>query len=302
MIRTPDSADLIGGVAELHVTGVVVTGPDAADFHVDTDCTGSVIRPEGTCATRVRFRPSSTGQRMAQLTITDDADGSPHLVSLDGAGAVAPPVTIDPTVLDFGTVAVGAAGVSRTLTLTINGTAPVALSSLRLAGADRDHFRTTSTNCLGSALGPGATCTVEIAFRPHGMGDRNAQLIVEHDAIGSPQTVPLVGVGAGPAVSFDPPSLDFASQPLGSFSQAQEVMLRNVGNLPLSISVISATGDFQFATTCGVRIPAGGFCVIRVICRPMTVGPVSGTVVVIDDAPGSPHSFPLTGAASPPGG
>jgi hypothetical protein len=281
---------------------VAVTGPDAADFQLDTDCTGRTIRPEGTCATRVRFRPGSTGPRTAQLTITDDAAGSPHLVPLDGVGVVAPAVTVDPSVLDFGTVAVGAASVDRTATVTINGVAPVTLSSLRLTGVDRGDFRIAPTSCLGAALAPGSTCTVDVTFHPRGVGVRNAQLIVEHDATGSPQTVPLAGVGAGSAVSFDPSSLDFPPQPVGSFSQAQEVMLRNVGNVPLSITGTSVSGDFRIASTCGSQIPVGGFCAIRVICRPTTAGPVTGAVVVLDDAPGSPHSLPLTGTGNALGG
>jgi uncharacterized repeat protein (TIGR01451 family) len=290
------------GVADLHVSGVAVTGPDAADFQLDTDCTGRAIRPEGTCATRVRFRPNSTGPRTAQLAMTDDADGSPHLVSLDGVGVAAPPVTVDPSALDFGTVALGAASAGRTITLTINAAAPVTLSSVRPTGVDRGDFRIAPTSCLGAALAPGATCTIDVAFQPRGVGARNAQLIVEHDAMGSPQEVPLAGVGAGSAVSFDPHSLAFPPQPVGSFSQAQEVMLRNVGNIPLSIVNISVRGDFQIASTCGSHVPAGGFCAIRVICRPMTAGPVTGTVVVLDDAPGSPHSLPLTGTGGAPGG
>jgi hypothetical protein len=109
-----------------------------------------------------------------------------------------------------------------------------------------------------------------------------------------------VGANSAPAVSISPESLQFATQEVGSSSQPQLALLRNMGSSALSISSISTIGDFAESDNCGTSVFAAGSCTLSVIFTPTASGSRSGSVVIQDDAAGSPHTVSLSGGGSGP--
>jgi hypothetical protein len=99
------------------------------------------------------------------------------------------------------------------------------------------------------------------------------------------------------AVTFAPSSLQYASQMIGTASQPQTVVVRNIGSAPLSISSITATGDFSETENCGTSLSAAGSCTLSIIFTPNAPGSRLGTIVIADDAAGAPHSISLSGSA-----
>jgi len=83
------------GTRALAVSGLGITGSNASDFSSISTC-GSSLAAGTTCAISITFTPSAAGSRTAALSISDNASGSPHTVSLSGAG-VAPPVLPPPS-------------------------------------------------------------------------------------------------------------------------------------------------------------------------------------------------------------
>jgi hypothetical protein len=76
-----------GGTGSVTVTNVQITGTNAADYTlVSTTCINATLTPTGTCLATVRFNPLAIGSRTANLTVTDTANGSQHLVPLRGTG------------------------------------------------------------------------------------------------------------------------------------------------------------------------------------------------------------------------
>jgi len=69
------------GQAALNVTGINVTG----DFGASTTC-GFEIAVEASCTIAVTFTPKSPRKKLGTLAISDNAPGSPHLISLTGVG------------------------------------------------------------------------------------------------------------------------------------------------------------------------------------------------------------------------
>jgi hypothetical protein len=75
------------GTATLFITSVTITGTNSGDFTlVSTTCNGASLSTVGTCTATVRFNPLAVGVRTANLTVTDNANGSQHLVPLRGTG------------------------------------------------------------------------------------------------------------------------------------------------------------------------------------------------------------------------
>ena len=107
-----------------------------------------------------------------------------------------------------------------------------------------------------------------------------------------------MGVASAPAVALSPASLLYASQAVGSSSQPQTVLLRDMGSSPLSISSITSSGDFAETDNCGTIVPAAASCTFSVTFTPTAVGFRSGSILIQDDAAGSPHVINLSGSGS----
>ena len=71
------------GGATLNVSGVGITGTDATQFAQTNNCT--VVAAGQTCTINLTINPTGTpGARSAAISVTDDASGSPHSVSITG--------------------------------------------------------------------------------------------------------------------------------------------------------------------------------------------------------------------------
>jgi hypothetical protein len=101
-------------------------------------------------------------------------------------------------------------------------------------------------------------------------------------------------------VSFSPNSLTFAPQTDGTTSAAQTVTLTNSGDAALTLTSITASGDFAVSQSCGASIAAGGTCALSVTFTPTAAGSRTGAVSVADNAIGSPQSILLTGTGVAP--
>jgi hypothetical protein len=71
------------GTTTLMVTGIAITGTDAADFAQTHSCASS-LAPGASCSISVTFKPTATGLRNAALSVSDNASRSPQTVSLCG--------------------------------------------------------------------------------------------------------------------------------------------------------------------------------------------------------------------------
>jgi hypothetical protein len=110
-----------------------------------------------------------------------------------------------------------------------------------------------------------------------------------------------IGPSAASAAALTPGSLQYALQAVGSTSQPQTVLLRNMGSSAMSISSIATTGDFAETDTCGTSVAAAGSCAVSATFTPSAPGALSGSIVIQDNAAGSPHIVNLSGSGSGPG-
>ena len=104
-----------------------------------------------------------------------------------------------------------------------------------------------------------------------------------------------ISAESAPSVAFSPATLQYASQTVGTISDPQLTLLRNMGSASLSISSISVTGDFAETDDCGTGVSAAGSCTFSVTFTPIGTGSRLGTIVIQDDAAGSPHVINLIG-------
>jgi hypothetical protein len=289
------------GAANLQINSVAVTGVNASDFIITAEsCDRNSVPPEGACEVSIRFNPSALGSQSAIIEFSSNAGGSPHQVALSGIGASLPALTLNPTSLNFDNQSVGTRSATLMLTLTNNGASPINIADVNMIGPNASDFAITTTTCRGASMLPGDSCVVSIAFSPAASGKRSASLMVNDNVSSSPHIVPLEGTGLGPVLNWDPPSLIFPPQPVGSFSQRQQAYLKNTGNAMLTVSNITISSDFKYRPLGGMNVAAGGFLPIDIICSPTTSGLRSGELVVASNAPGSPHRLALSGTGQVP--
>jgi hypothetical protein len=87
----------------------------------------------------------------------------------------------------------------------------------------------------------------------------------------------------GSTVTVNPTSLTFAGQLLGTTSSAQTVTLSNSSSNSVSITSITASGDFAETDNCTTSpLPGNSSCPITVTFTPTAVGTRTGTLTVID--------------------
>jgi hypothetical protein len=278
------------------ISSISLTGTNAVDFAESNTC-GTSVAAGANCTISVTFTPSAEGSRIATLTITDNASGSPQTVALSGSGVAPgtplPMLTLSATNLTFSSQTDGTTSAAQTVTMTNSGQATLTLNSIAASG---DYAQTN--NC-GSSVAPGANCTISVTFTPSAAGSRTGTLTITDNASGSPQAVTLSGTGvATPGVTLSPTSLTFASQTDGTTSATQTVTLTNSGTAALMITSIAASGDFAQTNTCGTSVATGANCTISVTFTPTASGNRTGALSITDSASGSPQSVALSGVGA----
>lgn len=178
------------GTLAVAINSTGLTGINAADFGQTNNC-GSSLAAGANCGLIVTFRPNQMGMRSASIKIVDSTLGSPHSVSLSGVGLTSGTnATLSTSILTFGNQGVGTTSPAQSLMLSNYGTTTLTIMSIA-ASAD---FGETDT-CSGSSLASGASCTINVTFKPSAAGSASGTLSITDDALSSPQIVLLGGTG-----------------------------------------------------------------------------------------------------------
>jgi hypothetical protein len=146
----------------------------------------------------VTFAPAEEGEHAATLTVRHGGAGPPAEVPLSGTAlpAPAPRAAVSPQALRFPDQGVGTRSAIATVTVANRGSARLELGEMRLEGRDAGDFRIVPGSCAGAPyLVPGSECTVGVRFNPSDAGDREARLVVPHNAAGGRETVAVSGTG-----------------------------------------------------------------------------------------------------------
>jgi len=199
----------------------------------------------------------------------------------------------------FGPEAVAHSGLPQKLVLANNGSDPITINNIYLAGANAGDFVQTS-NC--SKIGAGGTCGIFITFTPSESGVRKAMLAISGSDPASPHVIALTGSGRATVVRLSPTRVSFENQPVGTASSPKTVIVTNLAKRPLNLTAIgiagTGAGDFIQTNTCGTRIAAGATCKIKVRFTPTTVGNRKAILTIDDDGGASPQRIPLSGTGT----
>jgi hypothetical protein len=190
---------------------------------------------------------------------------------------------------------------SKPVTLTNTGDAPLQVSGVSINATGARNFVVDDDHCSGQTLAPGGQCIVEVLFLPTSTGAKAASLDFEDDAVDSPQSVTLAGVGQSPVIAVTPARLEFSPQTLGTESPPRSLTITNEGTVPLQVEGVATAGKggAEFAVVgngcAAAPVEPGHSCKVEVQFKPSNMGAASALVQIEDDAPGSPHVAVVSG-------
>jgi hypothetical protein len=201
MLNTASAAQVVT-VTNASASAVTVSSVVAAGDFAQTNNCSAVAPNGGSCNISVTFTPTTTGIRTGTVTITDNAQGSPQIVSLTGTGSAtaAPIATLSPTSLTFTAQQVGTSGAAQAVSLTNSGTTALTISSVIVTG------NYSQINNCPSSLPAGSACAISVTFTPTTSGVRTGTLTINDNATGGPQTVSLTGSGSDFGLASSPGS------------------------------------------------------------------------------------------------
>jgi FG-GAP-like repeat/Abnormal spindle-like microcephaly-assoc'd, ASPM-SPD-2-Hydin len=177
------------GSATLTISSTAITGADAGNYAESSSC-GASLAVNASCQVSVTFAPTAEGTRNAVLSISDNAPGSPQTVSLAGMTTPAPTLTLSPSSITFPGQYVGTSGLPLTVTATNAGNAPLTIGSVTTSSKDFGVL-----NACGGSLAAGSSCSIGVFFDPASSGSISGTFTIADNAGGSPQIVPLSGMG-----------------------------------------------------------------------------------------------------------
>lgn len=180
------------GTSTTTITGV--TAPAAPFTATSLPPAGTTLAAGASLSLPIRFAPTSTGDKNAQLVVTSSTGSV--TVPLTGTGVTgAPKLTITPTDLDFGSIPVG---MTVTKTFDINNTGNLLLT-LSKAAPPAAPFIVANPVSEGQQLSPDDTIRQSVTFTPTTAGQFSGTYqITGNDGTGA-HNVTMRGTATDPA-------------------------------------------------------------------------------------------------------
>lgn len=292
-----------------------VTNPDGLNFTATFAGLGAadVVRATQQGDTGVAWlgRNPAIGSEITQYEA--GLIGGPQAPCAAPAAAPDGDLELSPGFVDFPTrqaprVGFASTFVTRDVTVTSTGVAPLVLTGVAFAGlnpADFTWITTPATSCtLNTPIAVGSSCIIRVRFRPTAVGNRSAELQVFSNSFGNPMRATMHGIGAAAAEGYatvTPLLRDFPERARNT-QIARAITVRNNGEAPLTITTGAITGpdaeDFTItANTCNVAIAVNTTCTITVRFRPLAVGTHTAPLVLTPASSQAPVTVTLTGVS-----
>ena len=289
---TPDTTSSTIFTAATGSAGVTVSGsgtPTNVQVSVGTSPIGQVFTIDGVSFTSAQTLTWVVGSTHTLATTSPQISGGVQttFTAWSDAGAISHSVTAPATSTTYTANFSTAYLLMTTAAPTAGGTITPATGSYYPAGTvvsltatpTSGYNFTSWTGAVASASSASTTVTMT-----------------------GPQAVTAnFSIVTAPAITLNPAALSFTTV-LGTPSAVQTVQVTNHGTAALTISSVSITGASSFTQTnaCVGGLAVNATCMISVTFSPATATSYSASLLIADNATGSPQTIALTGTATAP--
>jgi hypothetical protein len=255
------------GGAQLHVTSVTITGPDAARFTISgLPGLPKTLNAAQSFPITITFNPTQKGKANATLNVVSDDPMNPTLATTIAGLAGDPQVALDIGTLIFGNERVGQMGATQDVNLTNSGFSDLHVNAIVLNGANPGDFVLSNVPQLPATIPVGgAGIKFTLQFAPGTAGQRMANASISSDDPMSPRLLPISGTGTVGMTAVSPMMLDF-----GQVTELQtggaNFTLTNSGTGVVKVNTLSISG--KDAALFGTKMKA-----------PFNIAPMGSVVV-----------------------
>jgi hypothetical protein len=273
------------GTAPVTISSSTIAGQDfqISSVTYPSGITGwpATLNPGQQVVLSITFAPDSVNSFTGNVALASNANGGTANVPLSGTGDAVPTanLTLSATSINFGQTQIGSK-VSRTLTLTSTGNAPLNINTITISGA----AFSLGTLSLPATLQPNQQLAVTVTFDPTTEGSDAGTLTVASNDASGPATVSLGGSGttaAAPQLTVSPAAVNFGNVPLNTAS-TQSVTLTSTGTSPVTINAATASGPpFTVSgATFPVTLNPNQSVTVQVQFDPAATGTATGQLTV----------------------
>src|SRR5271155_3400268 len=241
-----------------------------------------------------QFAPTASGAATGSVTFTDNAPGSPQVLSVVGTGvATNSTLVANPGSVAFGNVSAGSSS-PQTITLTNTGNTSATISAISSSGTG---FSASGLS-VPLTLAASHSTTFTAQFAPTTVGAASGSIQITSTASNPTVTVALSGSGVQGNLTASPTSINFGSLLVGAGGSVS-VTLRNSGTASVAISQGSASGTgFSITGLAAQTLTAGASTSFTAKFAPTAAGSATGSVSITSNAPGSPLVIGLSGSGT----
>ena len=286
----------VTNVGSMGTTVALSLDDDPTAFSIAQDnCSAVSLAAGGTCTFEIVYNPMIAGSHFARVHAKSSSnDAIAHLTGTATPGDM--PLGVNPASYNYTTIAIGQIP-NEEFTVS-NGGNTTKVPTMSLTGANADEFELKNDTCTGTSLAPGASCTVDVWYRPATVGTKSASLQAVW-ATGSSSASLSGGAfeDSNAFVTSDPPSYDFGGVTVGQTSSVT-LPFTNHGaatSPPVSFS-LEGPNNTDFALSMdnctGAVLANGDTCTVTVSFTPASTGTkhASLQVTIMDGG-----NTPLTG-------
>ncbi len=277
------------GNAPMTVQSVTASGP----FTVTGFTQDTTVAATASTSLTVEFLPTATGLHGGTVTVTSNAPGSPHTLTVEGTGT-APQLALAPSSLTFPDVRVGQQSAPLTFTIGNTGIGTLNLLAPQVTGP----FTTT---LVPGSIPENGSQPYTVTFQPTAPGPISGTVSIPSDSAGSPNVLTLSGIARAAVAEVTPAQVAFGTVALGA-SQTGTITLANTGDAPLTVTAMSVSSPVtgEFVLTGQPPLPftlaPGATQQFAVRFRPNATGNRTGTLNIQSNRyPAGVLSVPLAG-------
>ncbi len=298
-----------------------LSGTNAADYSL-IGAGSYLLQPKEIKQITIEFEPTTAGVRIALLEFDSNAQSKSFMVNLTGYGKETPEFEIDFTSHDYGRAYIGFP-IDFTFEISNKGTGDLTISQFSITGPNAGDFTITAGSTIPVTVHSEYSHPADfkhqftVEFSPLVAGQSSATLEITHDAVGSPSSVTLEGLGEDPFadLTVDPTTYKYNGVAVGD-DDDHEFEIESTGILDLDISgieiVAGTSTEFSIQSVDNDGTPVtsapyactvlvGKICTVTVRFSPTIKGQgKTSTLKITHNAATSPTDVSLEGATGFP--
>ena len=291
-----------------------------SDFKITGENLPTTLDPGESTSLEIAYSPRIHGTSQDNVTLTTDTSSLTTSFSLKGQSTSPGQLTVSPSSLTFGMVAVGSSS-SKTATLSNVGASDLVVNQV---SASDSNFKVSGIS-VPLTLSPGQSTPVVVTFSPTSSGADSASVSIiasvstsgggrkggkGHGSVtlsastSTTTTVAVSGTGVTSGqLAATPASIDFGKVQISTTPQVVSGTLTNSGGTDVNLNPATITGaGFGLSgLSSPVTLTPGQSVSFSASFAPQTSGAASGNIAITSDAANSSFNIPLAGTGVTPG-